>query len=116
MASLAMTPYSYIQGELIKVRASAMNEFDSSEVSAANGDGATLRTAPHKMTNVLTHSDTRKDLLRVEWLAPTTEQSGDSNILSYKLVWDAGTGTVDQELTSVTTYFTDLTYTITDGI
>lgn len=55
-------------------------------------------------------------MLQVEWTAPTTEQSGNSNILSYKLVWDAGTDVVDQELTSVTTYYTDLTYTVTDGV
>jgi len=47
---------------------------------------------------------------------PTTEQSGDSNILSYKLIWDAGTGTVNQELTSVSNYYTDLTFTVTEGL
>lgn len=65
---------------------------------------------------VQTDIETRKDFLKVNWESPTTLASGNSNILSYKLVWDAGTGVVDQELTSVTTYFTELTYSITENI
>ena len=69
------------------------------------------------MSSVQLHSDTRKDMLKVEWTALTTEQRGGANILSYKLVWDGGLGgSVDLELTSVTTYYTELSYTITDGI
>ena len=68
------------------------------------------------MTQIRRHDDTRKDLLKVEWDAPSSLQSGDSNILSYKLIWDAGTGTADQELTSVTTYYIETSYAITQGI
>ena len=95
MNQLDLIPYLYEQTNIIYVRTSAYNEFGSSLVSEANQEGALLRTPPHKMNIVLSHSDTRKDLLRVEWIAPTSEESGDSNILSYKLVWNAGSGAVD---------------------
>ena len=68
------------------------------------------------MTQVERHEDTRRDIVKVKWDAPTTEKSGNSNILSYKLVWDAGTGVVDEELTSVTTYFPDIEFAITEGL
>ena len=68
------------------------------------------------MASVERHVDTRKNSLKVQWEMPTTEQAGDSNILSYKLIWDAGTGTVNQELTSVSNYYTDLTFTVTEGL
>lgn len=116
MNSLAISPFHYTQGTLIKVRTRAFNEFGSGPVSLVNTEGAKMRTAPHKMTQVKTHPDTRKDLLRVQWDAPSTWASGDSNILSYKLVWNAGVGAVEQELTGVTTYYTELTYTITENI
>ena len=116
MNSLALSPFLYTQGQLIKVRTRAFNEFGSGPISLVNTEGAKLKTVPHKMTQVKTHPDTRKDILRVQWDAPSTQASGDSNILSYKLVWNAGSGAVEQELTSVTTYYTELTYTITENI
>ena len=116
MTQLALTPYEYIQGDLIQVRTSAINEFGSSLVSEKNTVGASLRAIPHQMIPVARDPETRADLLKVSWTALSTEESGDSNILSYKVVWDAGSGSVNQELTSVTTYYTDLTYEIIDNI
>jgi hypothetical protein len=47
------------------------------------------------MTAVTKGSSTGVSLIHVEWEAPVSPANGDSNIISYNLVWDNGTGVLD---------------------
>ena len=116
MSVLEATPYSYLQGDAIYARITAFNSYGPGEESEVNTGGAALRTKPHKMSAVTKGSSTSISLMHVEWTALIAPANGNSNILSYNLVWDNNSGVVDQELTGVSTYFTSTSFEITEGI
>ena len=68
------------------------------------------------MTQVVENSETRKNKLVVDWVGPVAPANGDSNILSYNLVWDAGLGVTDISLTGDAGYDTTTSFTITEGL
>jgi hypothetical protein len=55
-------------------------------------------------------------MIIIDWDQPISPENGDSNILSYELVWDANTSIVDQALTSVTNYYSLTSFTVTEGL
>lgn len=54
--------------------------------------------------------------MQVDWSALAFPNDGDSSILSYNLVWDAGSGTTNQNLVGLASNYLSTTYSITSGI
>ena len=103
-------------GNLIKVRVSAYNVIGYGIASVPNTVGATVRTVPIKMADPTRGIATTTNRIQVNWIALTYPDNGNSDILSYNLVWDAGTGTVEQDLIGAAATFTNLTYTISSAV
>ena len=78
------------------MRLSSINGQGQSLPSDANTDGARVRAVPGKA-----HAPTEGDLtshnqIEVQWLALTTaEETGNTAIVSYQLLWDNNSGTAD---------------------
>lgn len=52
----------------------------------------------------------------VNWLPLSAPNNGDSTVLSYNLVWDAGTGTTDQNVIGFNNMFTGTQISVTDNL
>jgi large repetitive protein len=94
MSSLAAIPYSYTtQGTLIRVRATASNDYGESSESTENTSGATYRTVPAAMSAPVRDSSSTSSQIILTWTAPSTSaETGGSAITAYELLWDAGDG------------------------
>jgi hypothetical protein len=95
MSALRSAPFSLVYGQLIQIRASALNTYGWSAPS--DGAGAlTVRTEPAQMAAPVRGSSTGSTLLRLEWAALTTAAAtGGSVVTSYDFQWDRGTGGLD---------------------
>jgi hypothetical protein len=116
MSDLIASPYSLAFGDLVQVRVSAYNSDGFGPVSTTNTAGATIKTIPSAVSTPTRGSDTSTTKLQVEWTGLAYPDTGDSTIYSYNLVWDAGTGTTNQDLVGLSTYYTSTSYSITTGI
>lgn len=61
-------------------------------------------------------TDTSTTKLVIQWTSASYPTNGNSDIISYNLVWDAGTGTTNQDVIGVNTDYSQNIYTITTGI
>lgn len=101
---------------MILVKALAYNFYGpAASFSDPNTSGVLLRTLPYDMQEPTRGSSTTIDQVEIDWLALEAPNNGDSTILSYNLIWDAGTGTVDQEVVGELVDFTE-TSTIVTGL
>lgn len=86
MSTLIVSPFSYIYGELVEVRISALNTYGWSPVSSTNTIGTTVLTKQIQMTAPTRGSSTTISQIQVNWAALTvTADKGGSTILSYHL-------------------------------
>jgi len=106
MADLESATYGYAQGDPIYVRARSYNFYGESEISPTSIEGTQLRTTPQPMLAPTRNSETSGDKIVVDWSVLVAPDNGDSSILSYNLVWDDNTATVDQDLVGVSPYYT----------
>mmetsp|Transcript_33982 Transcript_33982/g.25068 ORF Transcript_33982/g.25068 Transcript_33982/m.25068 type:complete len:512 (-) Transcript_33982:873-2408(-) len=116
MDDLGASPFNYAFDELVLVRVSAENAVGFGTVSSTNSVGAVTASKPLVMTSLARGADTSTDSLYVEWTALSAPQNGNSAILSYNLVWDAGSGTTNQVLVGLSTSYTSTSYAVTTGI
>jgi len=65
------------------------------------------------MTSLAKGASTNKVSIYVEWTALTAPDTGNSDIISYNLVWDAGSTVTNQDLIGLTTDYTGTTFVIT---
>ena len=65
------------------------------------------------MTTLAKGADTNKVSIYVEWTALSSPDTGNSDILSYNLVWDAGSTTTNVDLVGLTTDYTATSFVIT---
>lgn len=75
------------------MRIKAHNSFGYGTVSSANTAGAKIRRIPDTMSapTITAYSDTS---ITVSWTPLSSPNNGNSDILSYRLRWDSGTGTI----------------------
>jgi hypothetical protein len=90
---------------LIVVRARAYNTYGPGDYSYINTTGVQLRTVPHKMLTPTRDASSDGQEIVVNWLTLTTPANGDSAILSYNLVWNAGSGITDQNVVGFNNLF-----------
>jgi hypothetical protein len=95
MATLSSARFNLVLDSLVKVRVSPQNLIGSGTVSATNTDGAKVRTVPSTINDPFRGSSTITTSIQVSWTALTAPSNGNSDILSYQLVWDAGSGTTN---------------------
>jgi hypothetical protein len=95
MDTLTSSPYSYSFDGVVYVRVSAYNSYGYGSTSDINTSGAQIRSVPGKVSDPYAASGSTDYELYIEWDALTGTDTGNSDILSYSLVWDDGTGTVD---------------------
>jgi hypothetical protein len=90
---------------MVVARVSATNSYGTSTVSSDNTSGATIRQEPFAMSTP-TYSAISETSITVDWTALTAPDNGNSDITTYNLYWDSGTGTSSISLTDslVTTY------------
>lgn len=90
---------------LVEVRASARNSYGWGSTSTTNVVGAHARTKPNQMTTPTTTSITEARIA-LEWTALSSPANGNSEVVSYSVYWDNGSGTtsialLDSLVTSV---------------
>ena len=74
---------------LIQVRVSATNSIGNSIYSVVNTIGARVRSVPNQMESPTLGTDITETQLDIRWNALTGASSGNSDIISYQLFWDA---------------------------
>jgi hypothetical protein len=96
MAELTTVPFELQFDQLVQVRATATNAYGAALLaSEPNLEGARIRQVPSQMLTpyeVLSTDTT----IQIGW--SLLEDNGNSEILSYNLYWDDGTGVTDIEL------------------
>jgi len=95
MSVLTTAPFSLTLNTLVQVRASALNTYGQSTPSYVNTLGARVRTIPVQMSNPTRGSDTSETQIQVNWATLSGTNTGNSDILSYALYWDNGSGTTN---------------------
>lgn len=118
MGSLLAAPFSLVQGDLIAVRASALNSQGWGVASPTNSGGAYVMTAPTRMNDPVRDPDSSDSQIIVEWAALSgAADTGGATVTSYGLEWDAGTGgSTWSELAGHTVATLATTFTVTSGL
>ena len=116
MSVVITSPYSLDQGDLIQVRVSASNSYGSGTASPVNSEGAQVRVIPEAPNIPRRAAETSTGQIEVEWDLLSAPNNGDSEIISYHLVWDAGTGTTTVALVGLVSDYTLGSYTATTGV
>lgn len=113
MNLLTAAPTSLVLDELVTVRVSAINSKGTGATSDENTVGALTQTVPTLVTDLAAGTDTSESQIQVDWSALTGDDTGNSAIISYQLLWDNGAAiTPAIELTDSLVY----TYTVTGVI
>jgi len=113
-----VAPFELQQRTLVSAKVIAINERGSSTESPANTAGTLVETVPHQMNAPTQGVDTDYQRVHLDWDTVIAPENGDSDVVSYIIYWDQGTGDdVDfVELIGETSAFTLSTYTITSGL
>jgi hypothetical protein len=98
MDSLTAT-FGYLFDEIVYVRISATNQMGTGAWSMVNSNGALIRARPGKMVSVEKDPILTATSIKVLWTTLISNQeTGNSQILSYNLWWDANSGTTNINL------------------
>ena len=96
MLSLSSGDFDLAANTLIEVRVSSINSQGQSLPSEINTEGARVRAIPGKAYSPTEGDLTSHNQIEVVWQAMVTaEETGNSPILSYQLIWDNKSGTTD---------------------
>ncbi len=95
---LTTSPYNYLFDSLVKVRISAKNSLGYGTTSTPNTNGARIRTVPKAPSVPYLGAGSNDVQLFVQWDSLTGTDTGNSEILSYNLYGDNGSGTIYVEL------------------
>lgn len=105
MDTLTASPFSLDFNDLVEVRVRARNSIDYGDWSTTTTTGAYIRSIPDTMDapTIVSFPDSS---INVTWTALTSPDNGNSDILAYELVWDAGADVVPTvELSNVLSYY-----------
>lgn len=118
MGSLILAPFSLVRGDLVAVRASALNANGWGVASETNSGGAYVMTAPTRMNDPVRDPDSSDSQIIVEWAALSgAADTGGATVTSYGLEWDSGTGgTTWSELAGHTVATLATSFTVTSGL
>lgn len=116
MSVATASPYSLVQGELVAVRVSATNYYGTGTASAATTSGALVAVVPLTMSAPSRGTATSTSQVEIDWTLLTDPSNGGSEVTSYHLVWDAGTGTTTTTLVGLLTPYTLGSYIVTTGV
>jgi len=102
MSTLTSAPYNYVFNDVVKVRVQASNFFLFGGLSPVNDDlGARIRVVPSKMAPPTEDPSCTDVTLTMNWIPITGADAGNSPVIAYSLLWDAGD--------AAATTFTELT-------
>lgn len=116
MSVFTAAPYTLVQDALIVVRVSATNAYGYGATSAVNTAGAQVRVAPLSMNTPSRGSGTSTSQIEVAWPALVAPATGSSDITSYHLLWNAGSGTVDKDLVGLVSSYTGTSFVVTTSV
>jgi len=100
MSTLTAAPYSYAFDDLVLVRVLASNLYGDSAYGYNTGT-ARIRSIPDKMPNITIDSYSDIEIV-ISWASLTGVASGNSDIVSYNLYWNAGNSTTADTLVTDT--------------
>lgn len=118
IATLFGAPHSLIFNQFVRVRVSAANVigFGPTGVNSPAVSDTRLKSWPLRMYQPARGDKTSVNQLEVTWQALLSPNNGNSDVLSYNLQWDAGTGDCTMDLVGATVPYTGLSYIVTQGI
>jgi hypothetical protein len=93
MSELVAAPFNYEFNDVVRVRATSTNALGTAPWSNANTVGAVISQAPSQMTAPVMVSRTM-ETMTISWTPLSAPDNGKSEILSYSLMWDNGSGTL----------------------
>lgn len=98
--------FGYSFDQTVYVKASAYNSYGFGTTSSANTSGAKIRKVPDQMAQPSLNVFSTDTTIILYWSSVSGSSAGNSDVLSYNLYWDAGSGTANIELTDtlVTSY------------
>lgn len=118
MKALNDTPFFLTQGSDIIAKVLAKNERGWSAASEASATGVEVKTEPSKMATP-TNDDTTTNQARIKvaWSALADPDNGGSDITSYHLQWDNGSGgSTWVDLVGLSPTSTALSFTVSTGV
>lgn len=116
MSVVTAAPYLLAQGDLVAVRVSATNSYGPGAASPATTAGAHVALVPHTMVAPARGSATSTTQIEVDWSLLVDPSNGGSEVTSYQLVWDAGTGSTTSSLVGLLSPYTQASYVVTTGV
>ena len=91
MSVLLNTPFNYTFDQIVRVRVSAANKYGYGNLSAVSGDsGARIRVIPVQMAKPTMDPLSTDKTLIMNWIAISGANAGNSPVIAYSLLWDAG--------------------------
>ena len=94
MSVLLNTPFNYTFDQIVRVRVSAANKYGYGNLSAVSGDsGARIRVIPVQMAKPTMDPLSTDKTLIMNWIAISGANAGNSPVIAYSLLWDAGDST-----------------------
>jgi hypothetical protein len=91
MSDLLAAPFNYVFDSIVKVRVSAANFYGYGVISPLSEDsGARIRVIPIKMAPPTMDPLSTDVTLIMNWVALSGADAGNSPVITYSLLWDAG--------------------------
>jgi len=91
MSTLRATPYLYAFDDLVQVRVSAANSYGFGTISpVSDSTGARIRQEPAKMAPPTEDPSCTDVTLTMNWTPLSGVDAGNSPVIAYSLLWDAG--------------------------
>jgi len=98
MDTLLVAPYNYAFNSIVRVRVSAANFYLFGALSPVSDDsGARIRVIPIKMAPPTADPLSTDVTLIINWVALSGADAGNSAVIAYSLLWDAGDNTKADE-------------------
>lgn len=113
MSILRASPFSLPFRAAVTAKVRAMNEDGYGEYSSS-GSGATIETAPSKMTAISRDSSTSQTLLVIDWNALVSPDNGDAEILLYQAQYKLSTGLFAEGVNAFNV--TGTSFSVSDGV
>jgi hypothetical protein len=96
MSNLMANPYDLLQGDSVIVKVTATNTYGTSvesDINSLPNEVALVEVVPHKPPTIPSKGwNTNENVIEIFYDQITGVLTGGSPILSYVILWDAGTG------------------------
>lgn len=85
-------PFNLAAGDQIVAIFAAHNAVGWGPMSDPTTNGALIQSTPQKMNTPTRDPQTTTQVIQIDWVAQVIPENGYSEVLSYNLQWDRGTG------------------------